>query len=335
MSCPFELLARFLAVPSPSGSEGAYAALLTEVLQARGYEVEADEVAPGRPNLIAKPPGVTPRVYYSTHIDVVPPEIEVRRDGDRFYGRGSADTKGPLVAMLHAADRLAAEGHQVGFVLVVGEEVDHCGAIRAAEAPYDLGPDATILLGEPTSNRLVAAQKGLLSVTARAVGQAGHSAFPDRGVSAIHRLLDFLDAVRREPWPDDDQLGPTTFNIGRIAGGVANNVFAPAAEASLLFRLVRTAEETLGRLDALRTEGVTIETVSQNDPLRIAVPDGFETTIVPFNTDARWLGSLGTVWLCGPGAIEVAHSEHEHIDLPDLERGIETYAALARAALGV
>ena len=56
--------------------------------------------------------------------------------------------------------------------------------------------------------------------------------------------------------------------------------------------------------------------------------------MVPFNTDARWLSRLGTVWLCGPGAIEVAHSAHEHIDRADLERGIETYTRLARAALG-
>ena len=241
----------------------------------------------------------------------------------------------PLVAMLHAADRLREEGHAVGFLLVVGEEVDHCGAIRAAERPYDLGPGATILLGEPTSNRLVSAQKGLLSVTLQAEGQAGHSAFPDRGVSAIHRLLETLDGVRREPWPRDPELGATTFNIGRIAGGVANNVFAPAASANLLFRLVRPVDETLARLRALLTEGVTLDEVSRNDPLRIEVPPGFETTVVPFNTDARWLSALGTVWLCGPGAIEVAHSEHEHMDLPDLERGIETYAALARAALGV
>ncbi len=54
--------------------------------------------------------------------------------------------------------------------------------------------------------------------------------------------------------------------------------------------------------------------------------------MIPFNSDASYLAPLGPVWLCGPGAIEIAHSEREHITRAQLERGIETYAALGRAA---
>ncbi len=327
---PFDLLERLVAIPSVTGSEGPYTRVLRDLLQSRGYSVDLPEVAPDRPNLIAHPEGgERADVYFSTHLDVVPPHIDPRRDGDLLYGRGSADTKGPLVAMLAAAEILQARGIRAGFLLVVGEEVDHCGALAAA-ATLDLG-QAPILLGEPTSNRVVAAQKGMLKLVARATGVAGHSAFPDRGVSAIHRLLRFLEAVNAESWATDDVLGETTLNIGTIEGGVAANVFAPSAQAQLMFRLAGLAKPCLERLHALCAEGVSLEVISSNDPVTLQPPAGFPTCVIPFNSDASYLSPLGPVTLCGPGAIELAHSENEHIDRASLEAGIELYVRLAEA----
>lgn len=334
MDDPFDLLERLVAIPSPSGQEGAYAAEVARLLEAEGLEVEAREVAPGRPNVVARPRGAPPKVWLSTHLDVVPPHIPPRRDGDRLYGRGTADTKGPLVAMLEAARSLdPAARAQVGFLLVVGEEVDHSGALAAALQP-DLR--ARIILGEPTSNRVVAAQKGLLKVRLVAEGVAGHSAFPDRGVSAVHRLLDVLEAVRRAPWPRRPALGETTLNVGTIQGGVAANVFAPRAEAVVLLRLVEPWRDALARIEAAAAavEGARVERLTSNDPVTFEPPPGFDTCVIPFNSDASYLAPLGPVWLCGPGAIEVAHADHEHIDRADLALGARTYARLLRAALG-
>src|SRR5262245_52692199 len=109
---------------------------------------------PGRPNVMARPrTGPAPRVGFNTHLDVVPPHIPPRLEGERLYGRGACDTKGPLVAMLAAARRLRASDVPVGFLLVVGEEVDHSGAAFAARRAR-LGQGARIILGEPTSNRV-------------------------------------------------------------------------------------------------------------------------------------------------------------------------------------
>lgn len=333
MSDPLELLQRLVDVPSPTGSEGPYARVVAELLEADGYAVELPEVAPGRPNLVARPrTGEAPAVYFSTHLDVVPPHLPARREGDRLHGRGTADTKGPLVAMLEAARRLRAEGIAAGFLLVVGEEVDHCGALHAART-LDLG-GTRIVLGEPTSNRVVAAQKGLLKVRLVAEGVAGHSAFPDRGVSAIHRLLELLERVRHEPWPTRPVLGPTTWNVGLIEGGVAANVFAPAASCEVLFRLAVPAADVLARVEALAAagEGVRVEVISRNDPVELTVPPELPTCVIPFNSDASYLAPLGPVWLGGPGAIELAHSEHEHITRADIEGGVELYLQLGRAA---
>lgn len=332
---PFDLLERLVAIPSPSGHEGAYADEVAQLLAADGYDVETHEVAAGRPNLLARPRGVArPPVLFCTHLDVVPPHIEPRREHDRLYGRGAADTKGPLVAMLEAARATRDLGIDVGFLLVVGEEVDHAGAFAAARS-LDLG-QPRIILGEPTSNRLVSAQKGLLKVRLTAEGVAGHSAFPDRGVSAVHRLLDVLEGVRGLTWESHPLLGETTLNIGTISGGVAANVFAPGAEATVLLRLACSAGAALARLSAvtLRVPGVRLERLTGNDPVVFEVPPGFRTCVIPFNSDASYLAPLGPVWLCGPGAIEVAHADHEHIDRADLEEGVRTYARLVRAALG-
>jgi acetylornithine deacetylase len=329
---PFDLLERLVAIPSPSGNEGAYATEVAALLAADGYDVETHEVAAGRPNVLARPRGVArPRVLFCTHLDVVPPHIPPQRLIDRLYGRGAADTKGPLVAMLEAARRTPGE---VGFLLVVGEEVDHSGARLAAES-LDLGRP-TIILGEPTSNRLVSAQKGLLKVRLVAEGVAGHSAFPDRGVSAVHRLLDVLEAVRGLKWEAHPVLGETTLNVGTISGGVAANVFAPSAEATVLLRLACTAGAALARLSAvaLSVQGVRLERLSGNDPVLFDLPPGFRTCVIPFNSDAAYLAPLGPVWLCGPGAIEVAHADNEHIDRADLEEGVRIYARLVQAALG-
>lgn len=332
MADPFDLLERLVAIPSPSGHEGAYAAEVARLLVADGYDVETHEVAPGRPNVLARPRGVArPPVLFCTHLDVVPPHIAPSRVIDRLYGRGAADTKGPFVAMLEAARRAPGK---VGFLLVVGEEVDHSGALAAAGS-LDLG-QPRIILGEPTSNRLVSAQKGLLKVRLTAEGIAGHSAFPDRGVSAVHRLLDVLEAVRALKWEPHSVLGDTTLNIGTISGGVAANVFAPSAEATVLLRLNTTAGAALARLSTvtLRVPGVRLERLSGNDPVVFELPAGFKTCVIPFNSDASYLAPLGPVWLCGPGAIEVAHADNEHIDRADLEEGVRTYARLVQAALG-
>jgi acetylornithine deacetylase len=271
---------------------------------------------------------------FSTHIDTVPPHISPRRDGDRLFGRGACDAKGPLVAMLAAADRLRRQGADgIGFLLVVGEEVDHGGAIVAGRDYHDLAEHAPrILLGEPTCARVVAAQKGLLKAKVRAVGRAGHSAFPDRGKSAIHLLLDGLERIRNEPWPVDPVLGPTTLNVGTIGGGVAANVFAPEAEAVIVFRLVSPWAPVLVRLRALAGD-LLVEAESQNDPVRFEPPAGETTSVIPFNTDATYLAPLGPVWLAGPGAIEVAHSADEHTSREELQLGIELYVRLAELAL--
>lgn len=334
MSVPadvLELLHEMIDTPSTTGDEAGIAAILERELEREGYRVTRQEVLPGRDNLLAVRDGETPRLFFSTHIDTVPPFLPYRREGDTIFGRGACDTKGGIVAMLEAGRRLRAKGASgFGFLFVVGEEVDHSGAKAAAKLPIST---RDIVLCEPTVCRVIAAQKGVVKVRLDAEGRAAHSGFPHRGVSAVDRLLATLETLRHLDWPRHDVLGETFFNVGLISGGVAANVLAPAASAELMFRTVGPTTDILAAVDASLVDGVRRTVLTENGPELFDLPDGYETGVANFNTDASFLKSLGRILLVGPGDIEVAHSSNEHITVEQIALGIDLYERLGAELL--
>ncbi len=241
LPAPEHLLRQLIEIPSTSGEEAAVGRFLATTLENTGFLVQTQEVAPRRNNLLATRPGHEPRVVLCSHIDTVPPVVPFRETDDRIYGRGACDTKGVITAMLHAGQALLDDGIQeFGYLFLVGEEVDHCGAIKARE--LGLSPAACIV-GEPTECKLASGQKGMYKASLHATGIAGHSAYPESGHSAIHTLIPALYRLQQNQWPGNERLGATSINVGEISGGVAANVFAPAAEAKILLRLSCPLEE--------------------------------------------------------------------------------------------
>jgi len=325
-----ERLTRWIDIDSTSGRESAFLEALESHLRNAGFAIERQRVEKDRWNLIARR-AENPSLLYSTHVDTVPPHFPSRVEGDAVFGRGACDTKGGIVAMIEAGERLLADGlDDFGYLFVVGEEVDHIGARVSAD--LDLRP-RRIILCEPTCNRVVKAQKGMLKASLTASGVAGHSAYPERGHSAVHDLLDALQAIRSHTWPTDTTLGPTTLNVGLIEGGVADNVFAPSASAEVMIRAVSPADGLLETMRSLVGDLVTIEIPAANDPVFFDPPEDVETCLAAFNTDATYLSALGPVWLVGPGDIEVAHSVDEHITLESLAAGVDLYERLGRQVL--
>lgn len=340
-----ELLSRWINVDSTSGREGEFLEVLEDHFSAHGYRCRRLEVEPGRWNLLCLPASQDEevRLLFTTHIDCVPPHIPARVGevgGERcVFGRGACDTKGGVVAMFYAAEALKKEGiGGVGFLFVVGEEVDHCGARHVAKLGSggglkELGGVRQLILCEPTQNRVLRAQKGMLRMVVRASGRAAHSAYPERGESAIDRLLEVLEEWRRMPLPRDPLLGETTVNIGLLEGGVAANVLAPAASCEILIRAVSDVAELLTRYEEVARGRVEIEVRAKNDPVFFEAPEGVATTVVAFNTDATYLQELGPIWLVGPGDIEVAHSDGEHITEVSFLEGGTLYTELGRRVL--
>jgi acetylornithine deacetylase len=177
-------------------------------------------------NVYAAPPGITPDVVLSTHMDTVPPFFPCTEDDEFLYGRGSCDAKGIIAAQVAAAERLRDAGVKAGLLFVVGEERDSAGAKVANRNPRG---SRFLINGEPTDNRLALATKGALRVELRAKGRMAHSAYPELGDSAIHKLVEALHDVLAMPLPIEPEIGPTTLNIGLINGGYAPNVIADKA----------------------------------------------------------------------------------------------------------
>ena len=324
-----QLALRLMRVESTSGHEGPVVAEAEALLRARGWTVARIPVSPGRDALLARAAG-DPVVTFCTHLDTVPPFIPPRLEGDRLWGRGACDAKGIAAAMLLAAERLRARGVAAALLFVVGEETTHDGA-RAANA---IPTTSRILIdGEPTDSTLAVGTKGTLRAVVRTHGRAAHSAYPERGHSATRDLVRLLATLDDVAWPHDPLLGPTTVNIGQLAGGVADNVFAPEASARLMLRTVTDTDATWRLLQAWAGDRATLERGIAVPPVRLAVVDGFATSVAAFATDIPALDRWGTPYLFGPGSIHVAHTDDEHVSVAELAAAVDAYERLALSAL--
>lgn len=340
---PIELTKLLVDIESTTYHEGLAGAFLHEYLSSQRYAVERMAVAqpdptltPGggtgeRFNVYAALPGVTPDVVLSTHMDTVPPYFGCTEDDQFLYGRGTCDAKGIIAAQVAAADRLRDAGVKVGLLFVVGEERDSAGAKVANLSPKG---SKFLINGEPTESRLALASKGALRVELRAKGRMAHSAYPELGESAIDKLLEALHDVQAMPLPVEPEIGPSTLNVGLIAGGRAPNVIADKAEAHLLIRLVGPAEET--KQEIIRTVGNRADvTFSLELPfVRMRKVGNLPTMIAKFTTDIPSLTAWGEPFLLGPGSIHVAHTPDEKISKKELLDAVDLYVDLATGLLG-
>src|SRR4051794_15299316 len=231
---PARIAEWLMSIESTSGAEERLMHAFADALAARGWAVTRIPVSGARVDVLATA-GEGPYVTLSTHLDTVPPSFAPRRDVEYLHGRGSCDAKGIAAAMLVAAERLRARGRSVAMLFVVGEETTHDGA-HAADAWARANGFRSIALvnGEPTESTLALGTKGAMRVTVRITGEAAHSAYPHLGRSATRDLVQLLAELDTVDLPHDEVLGETTVNIGSLAGGVADNVVAPTAEARLM-----------------------------------------------------------------------------------------------------
>lgn len=322
---PIALACQLIDIASPTDHERAIGNFIHDHLASLGYACRKQQVSEERFNIYAAAGG-RPRVVVNSHIDTVPPWFASREDDEHIYGRGACDTKGLIAAMIAAGEQLRAEGHRdFAFLFVVGEETDSIGAKSANVAFKDLGSEF-VLVGEPTESRFARASKGALTCTVHFDGIAAHSAYPERGDSAIKKMLRAIAAMSEEDWGSHDILGRATLNIGVIRGGEKPNIVPAAAECDMMFRIVSDPEDVRAKLEQIAGRfGGKITLARGNPPQFMVVPDGASSTIVAFNTDVPHLGNLGKPLLFGPGSILDAHGADEKIRKADLLDAVTTY----------
>ena len=334
-----DLTRQLVAIPSTTYHEHEAGVFLDELLTREGWAVERMPVpkpAAGTPgaegggerfNVYAQVAGVTPDVVLSTHIDTVPPFVELREDEENLYGRGTCDAKGIAAAMIAAAERLRDEGVKVGLLLVVGEERDSAGAKVANE--YSRG-SRFLINGEPTDNRLALASKGALRTEIYAEGKMAHSAYPELGESAIDKLVAALADVQALELPYLDGIGSSDVNVGLISGGRAPNVIADHAEAHLLIRLVGPAEVVRQAILKAVAGRARVEFSLELPFVRMRQVGKLPTMVAKFTTDIPSLTAWGEPFLLGPGSIHVAHTPDEKISKRELLEAVGLYVELAR-----
>jgi len=324
-----ELARRLIDVPSVTGEEREVAVLIEQELRQRGFDPQIQPVAANRNNVFVLPPDA--QVVFCTHMDTVGPFIPSSEDHEHLWGRGACDAKGIMAAMIVAAEHLRAMGHSPGLLFVVGEETDSLGAKTA----NTLAPDVRYLIvGEPTEGRLASGHKGMLAFELEASGEAAHSAYPHLGDSALHRLLDALARIRAHGWGDDPVLGAATVNVGRIEGGVAMNVVAPSAKATVAIRLVGPVSEAKAQLASLvDDERIDVRIISESSAVHCVTVDDFPSTPVAFGSDLFYLDDWGKPLLMGPGSIHVAHRDDERIEKRALSDAVDTYVRLVERLL--
>ena len=327
----FELTRALIDIDSVTPNEedaGNYLAAYLQNLAARTHGiVERMEVEPRRFNVLAV--WDTPVVTLSTHMDTVPPFFPSREDADLIWGRGACDTKGIIASMILAVEALLAEGvRNVGLLFVVGEERNSAGAFAAAKLARG---SRYLINGEPTENKLALGSKGALRYEIVARGRMAHSAYPQWGESAIEKLLDVLERVRRMSLPHDPLFGPSTVNIGTIQGGHAPNVIPDYAQADVFFRLVDDGSATRAAMPAVAGGLAELREVICMPALRFGELEGFETTVVSYTTDIPAFGdSWGQPYLLGPGSIQWAHTSEERVPKSDLLEAIRIYQNMVR-----
>ncbi|MEP6919860.1 MAG: M20/M25/M40 family metallo-hydrolase [bacterium] len=323
----FELTRKLIDIPSVTGDEGEVGDFLASYLRVLGYRVELQTVEGSRCNLLAT--SAPPRIVFSTHLDTVPPHISSTEDDEFIFGRGSCDAKGIVAAQIFAAEKLRARGmEEVGLLFTVDEELASAGAQVANAHP--LAAECRFLInGEPTDNLLATGTKGSLRFTIHTTGRAAHSAYPEHGESAIEKLLDVLESVRRCDWPRDEMFGDTTCNIGVIAGGTRPNVIAPAAQAELQIRLATPVAPIKRLLEQAIAGRARIEYSSEHEPIRLLPVAGLDQCVVRFTTDIPYLSNWGEALLIGPGSIGDAHTDGERISKTQLTEAVDLYVRVA------
>lgn len=351
-----DLASALIAIPSHEDEDEAGSFIERWLRDHTDADIERDDVG----NVIAtRGPASGPSLALVGHHDVVPPDptqvandgsMVVERDGDRLCGRGSADMKGAVAAML-LAFRDADPHGPLHFASFVGEETGGEGARYAVSngfvPTYAVVGEGSAGYAHANSLDVVIAHRGRRGSTAIARGAACHASEPDAGVNAIYRATEAIDRLRTVEPPTLEVAGETlsgTLEVTRIVGGTADNVVPDECTVTLDERTLPDRRIDLEAALAA-VEGVDIRIDQDWPPMRCS-DDQFATAIVhaidtcncgpssrvtkPHATDASWLAEAGAATVVvGPAERGEAHTADESVGIELLKRAQTAYRAIA------
>lgn len=360
----------FKTVNSP-GDEKPLAEYIKGMLEDIGLEVELDDLGNNRANVVGRLFGTGERnkLLFNGHLDTVPPGenewLHGPYSGDvvdgKIYGRGAADMKGGLAAMLIALKAVKASGMKLKgdfvYSATAGEETDSIGAVKFVR---DGGLDGVgaIIIGEPSSNGVNIAEKGAFWVEITTFGKTAHGAFPDNGINAVIHMNAFLSELLKYKfkYTENEVVGHPTMNISTINGGVKTNVVPDKCTLTIDMRtvpgmdhdeIIRDFEKIIEKLSneirdfkgevKVLNNRQAVETKANNPFVELAVDtvrEEFNKEIeakgVNFYTDASIFLPAKQIpcIFYGPGDANMAHQPNEFITIDSLMEAVHFYYKL-------
>jgi succinyl-diaminopimelate desuccinylase len=363
-------MVRFNTVNEP-GNEKPLAEYIEKLLEEIGLETSFDDLGNNRANVtgLLKGSGQKEALLLTGHLDTVPPgDIKWEHSpysGDivnnKIYGRGTADMKGGLAAMLMALKAIKDSGAKLKgdliFAATAGEETDSIGAVKFVNDGGLEGVGA-IIIGEPSTSNICIAEKGAFWVALSTYGKTAHGAFPEKGINAVVHMNALLTELinYKFTYVENEVVGHPTMNISTIKGGVKTNVVPDKCTITIDMRTVpgmnhediikdfeKIIEKLSNEIEGFKAE-ITIlndrkavETKG-NDPFVKFAEDTYKEVFgrdtkaegVNFYTDASvYLPAKKIPCIFyGPGASNMAHQPNECITIESLDDAIKYYIKL-------
>ncbi|MGA2036034.1 MAG: succinyl-diaminopimelate desuccinylase [Acidimicrobiales bacterium] len=341
-----DLLARafeLVGVASVSRAEAELATVVEEELR-RSPEMMVERVGD---NVVASSSfGRQRRVILAGHLDTVPPfgDRAPRMEDGTLWGLGAVDMKGGLAVMLDLAAGLGRTAVDVTFVFYACEEIERSASglgRLVRERPELLEADVAVL-AEPTACVVEAGCEGTMRALVTVVGRRAHSARPQMGVNAVHRLEPLLRTLAeyepRELLLDGCRYTEQLQGVG-VSGGVAGNVVPDRASVTVNFRFapdrdISAAEAELrrllaGGLDEAYGDSLEILDAAPGAPpaldhhllARLVVATEQAPRAKAGWTDVATFSRLGVPAVnFGPGDPSLAHTPDEHVSGAELTR---------------
>ena len=325
---------------SPTYREAGAVSYLVSMMLGLGYDAFVDEAG----NAVGTRGSGENEILLLGHIDTVPGEVWVRREGDLLFGRGTVDAKGPLACFTAAAARVSPPpGWRVTVVGAVAEEGDSRGALSLRDSRH---PRA-LIIGEPSKwDKITLGFKGSLWAEYEIRQPVAHTA--GRTESVCDAAVGFWTQVRS--WCDEsngdqklafNQVGPSLRAIASESDG-----FADTARLKMNFRLPPglNPEAVVDKLEALRGPGslsygdrIAAYRAEKNTPLvrgflNAIRGEGGEPAFT-LKTGTSDMNLVAPAWGCpavayGPGDSNLDHTPDEHISIEEYQKSIRVLARM-------
>jgi len=329
-----DLLHAMLEIPSLSGEEERLARHLEQAMTALGFAARRDEAG----NVIGDiGTGAGPTVMLLSHMDTVAPALPARRDGDRLYGRGAVDAKGPLAAMICAA---ASRPDFPGLIRVIGAVEEERLSRGGHHVARTLPPPDALVIGEPGGwDRVVLGYKGKIDLEYWTARPATHSTnpLPKAGEAAVAFWQGLQEALG--PERDHGAFGLPAATLRSISG----NLTSGHADVDCRIPPGFDVPAFVSRLKALAGDGelkvtrvIPAARTTRTDPVVRALSAAIRTnggrphpTLKTGTSDMNTVSERWSVPMAGygPGDGSLDHSDEESIEISEYLRGIAILAS--------